>query len=244
MSYYPLVSEPAVSEAGVAELTVPLTSKRRDLAVLLQKLQHVVPSIALLVQGIARLGHEAHGWSRALGAAEVGASVLVIGAFARLVRATRRGAHVAHGAEAHHGVDWVDLLLGGMLAVEVWAHWHESGHIKRPTALLAVAMVVIGLLHGTIAGAATRRRSLRVTDEGVRASRRPFSHFRATWAELAAVEIEPRKARLVRRDGKSYVIDLGDLHNAADVRQVLEAARLRLPAAEVLEPEATPPGSA
>jgi hypothetical protein len=226
----------------VPELAVPLTSKRRELGALLQKLQHVVPSIPLLLQGIERVAHEGHGWSRALGAAEIVTSVLVVGTFARVVRATRSG-HVDHNAAAHHGVDWVDLFLAAMLAVEVWAHWHETGHVKRPTVLLACTMVVLGLLHGRIVGAADRRRGVWVTDDGIHASRRPFSHFRATWADLAAIDLGPRQARLVRRDGELYVLDLGDLRNAADVREVLEAARLRIPTAEQ-DAEPTPPRAA
>ena len=225
----------------MSELAIPLTSKRRDVGLILQKLQHVLPSLALLFQGIERLGHEAHAWSRLLGVAEVATSALVIGAFVRLVRATRQGRHADHPAAAHHGVDWVDVFIGAMLAVEVWAHWQETGHIKRPTVLVAVGMLVIGLLHGRIAGWAGLRRGLWVTEEGIRASRRPFSHFRATWAELAAIEIEPRQARLVRRDGQAYTFDLADLRNAADVRQALEGARLRLPVPEPgAEPARTP----
>jgi hypothetical protein len=216
----------------VSELVVPLTSKRRDIGAIFQKLQHVLPSLPLLLQGMDRLRHEAHAWSRLLGVAEIATSALVIGAFVRLVRTTRQGRLTDHPPQAHHGVDWVDLCIGAMLTVEVWAHWYETGHLKRPTILLAVGMLVLGSLHGRIAGWAGRRRGLWVTDDGIRASRRPFSHFRATWAELAAIEIEPRQARLVRRDGKAYVLDLADLHNAAEVRQALEGARLRLPTPE------------
>ena len=215
----------------MSELAVPLTSKRREFGALLQKLQHVVPSLPLLFHGIERVGHDGHGWSRALGVAEIVTSVLVVGAFARQVRATRSG-HVDPGAETHHHVDWVDLFLAAMLAVEVWAHWHETGHIKRPTVLVAITMLVLGLFHGRIVGAGNRRRGVWVTDDGIHVSRRPFSHFRATWADLAAIDLGPRQARVVRRDGELYVLDLGDLRNAAEVREVLEAARLRLPAAE------------
>ena len=91
--------------------------------------------------------------------------------------------------------------LAAMLFVEVWAHWHESGHVKRPTVVLAVGMLVLGLLHGRIAGAANRRRGLWVDDAGIRVSPRPFRRFRATWSELAAIDLTPREARIVRRDG-------------------------------------------
>ena len=89
-----------------------------------------------------------------------------------------------------------------MLGIEVWAHWYESGHIKRPTVVMAVGIFAVGLLHGKIAraadvaGAQNRRRRVAVGGP-------PFQNFTATWDELAAVEIEPSEARLVRKDGKA-----------------------------------------
>ena len=89
-----------------------------------------------------------------------------------------------------------------MLGVEVWAHWYESGHIKRPTVVMAVGIFVVGLLHGKIAARAGRRQALRIDDAGLAIGGRPFQNFTATWDELAAVDIEPERARLVRKDGK------------------------------------------
>ena len=233
------------------ELVVPIQSRRRDLAQLLQKLQHVVPAAPLLFQGISRLQHEPHGWSLLLAAGEVGISVLVVGAFIRTVRTARRTDHADHGdAHAGHGVDWVDLLIGAMLGVEVWAHWYETGHIKRPMAVMAVGIFVVGLLHGTIAARAGRRQALKIDDAGLAVSGRPFRKFTATWDELAAVEIEPKRARLVRKDGKVRTFNFADLRNAADVREALQGVRLRVPAiaaaaadsnADAGEPEPLPP---
>ena len=212
------------------ELVVPLRSRRRDLAQLLQKLQHVVPAAPLLFQGISRLQHEPHGWSLLLAAGEVGVSVLVVGAFLRTVRTARRTHDADHGdAHASHGVDWVDLLIGAMLGVEVWAHWYESGHIKRPTVVMAVGIFVIGLLHGKIAARASRRQALKIDDAGLAIGGRPFQNFTATWDELAAVDIEPERARLVRTDGKVRVVNFSDLRNAADVREALQGVKLRVP---------------
>jgi hypothetical protein len=52
----------------VPEQIVPLWSRRRENAALLQKLQHVVPAAALVVQGARRLAREPHAWSFTLGA--------------------------------------------------------------------------------------------------------------------------------------------------------------------------------
>jgi hypothetical protein len=167
----------------------------------------------------------------------------VIVAFARQIRA-RREDQPAHGGAEHaagHGIDWVDLFLGAMLAVEVWAHWHESGHVKRPTVLLAVAMVVIGLLHGRIAAFGARRNALRIDDTGVDVGGKPFRRFKASWDQLEAAEIDTEQARLVRRDGKTRTIDLRDLRNAADVRAALEGVHLRIAPRPAPGDAATPP---
>ncbi|MEO5822985.1 MAG: hypothetical protein ABIT71_20970 [Vicinamibacteraceae bacterium] len=200
------------------------------MAAFFQKVQHVLPAGALLTQGLARLRDEPHGWSFALGTAELVISVVVVVAFVRQLVAMRQARHGGHAGGAHHthGIDWVDLFLGAMLVVEVWAHWHESGHIKRPAVLLAVVMLTIGLLHGKIAAFGARRNALRIDDAGIDVGGKPFRRFRATWDQLAAVDITPNRARLVRRDGGVRELNLRDLPNAADVRAALEGIRLRL----------------
>ena len=208
---------------------VPLQSRRRERAAVVQKLQHVVSAAALLTQGLARLQHEPQGWSLALAAAELVVSVTVAVAFVWQVRSTWRGGHAAHGEGARgHGVDWVDVFLGAMLGVEVWAHWHESGHIKRPTVLLAMVMVAIGLLHGRLAARGAQRRTLRLDDDGIDVGGRPFRRFRATWDQLASIDVGTERARLVRLDGRVRIIDFRDLHESGGVREALEEARLRL----------------
>jgi hypothetical protein len=217
---------------AVPEQLVPIRSRKREFAQVMQKLQHVVPAAPLLFQGISRLQREPHGWSLLLAVAEVGISVLVLGAFIRQLRSTRSRADDQHEHHAAHGIDWIDVAIGVMLGIEVWAHWYESGHVKRPIVLMAVAIFVIGLLHGRIAARGARRLALKIDDAGVAIGGRPFQNFTAAWTELADVVIEPQRARLVRRDGKTREINLEDLRNAAEVRAALEGIRLRLALAE------------
>lgn len=222
-----------------------LLSKRREHAQLLQQLQHVVPALPLLSQGAARLAHEGHRWSLVLGAAEVGVSALVLVAFVRTLRARFRSSNAdghgeghssGHAGHAAHGVDWVDLFLGAMLLIEVWAHWFESGHIKRPTVLLAVVMVAVGLLHGKVAALGNRRRALRIGDQGISVGNKFGSRFTLNWDEIASIDIGERTAQITGVKGQSKKINLADLKNAADVRAALHAARARLaPAPEVPE---------
>jgi hypothetical protein len=211
----------------VPDLIVPLVSKRRERAKLFQKLQHVLPAGVLLMHGLDRLQTGADVASRVLGAAEAGTSLLVIATFVRSVRRRREAAHVSASHDAHHAVDWVDLFLGAMLAVEVWSHWHETGHLRRPTVLLAVTMVALGLFHGRLTAFTTRRRSLRIGASGLTVGGRFLGRWDADWAQIVRIDLDARYARIVRKDGRVRTIDLNDLANAGDVRLALEDARLR-----------------
>ena len=89
-------------------------------------------------------------------------SVLVIGAFAPHRYAPHAGSRRAEAAvDTRSTVSTGSICCRGvMLGVEVWAHWYESGHIKRPMVVIAVVMFAVGLLHGSIAargGAASCR---------------------------------------------------------------------------------------
>ena len=219
--------------SAVTDLSVPLLSMWRQGAMLAQKIQHAVPSVALLGHGAVRLTHETTPLSLALGASEITVGALVIVSFVRAIRAIR--AKTVAADHAHHGsVDWLDIFIGAMLAVEVWAHWHETGRIQRPSALLVLITIGLGLGHGWFAARQQRRRMLRVSETGVSIGRGKFvPAFTASWKELRAVEIGPQTARVVKKDGSAKRINLADLKNADAVRAALEAARVRVPAVGV-----------
>jgi hypothetical protein len=128
----------------------PKNVRRRAKGRLLQKVQHAVPGIVLLQEGIHGLQTGAHGWHLALAIAEIATSALV---FLTLIRAVRtmtaqmKGGGVPH---PHYGIDWVDIFLGLMLFTEAWAKYQHNGHISRPTLLLAVVMIALGLFFGKL----------------------------------------------------------------------------------------------
>src|SRR5436190_4218564 len=167
------------------KVEVALRSKRRERVQLFQKVQHGLPSVVLLLNGLRGLEHE--GLGRLVAMAEIVSSVLVIGSLARSFARSRRS-HV-HEDHPHHGVDWVDIFLAAMLAVEAWSHFRETGHLQRPTVLLAATMLILGLMHGRIAAIHARRRSLRADDEGVTIGGRFFTRFTARWDEIDRIEI-------------------------------------------------------
>jgi len=70
-------------------ISVPIRYRRAQRGLFIQKLQHAIPSIVVLGDGIEHLSHEPQGLDLWLGAAEVGVSLLVIGSVIRGFRMLR-----------------------------------------------------------------------------------------------------------------------------------------------------------
>jgi hypothetical protein len=212
-------------------ISVPIRYRRAQRGLFIQKLQHAIPSIVVLGDGIEHLSHEPHGLDLWLGVAEVGVSLLVIGSVIRgfrLLRAETAANVVVH--HAHHGVDWIDICLGAMLSVEAYAKYHATAHVPRPTIVMAIAMFTIGMMHGRLAAWGDRRRQLRVDADGLSLWVRPFKQLRLAWAEVAGIEIDDRAAVITAIDGRSQRIDLIDVLNPNAVREAINAARTELDA--------------
>jgi hypothetical protein len=132
----------------VTTTVTPARQRRRAVGRLLQKVQHALPGILLMSEGVHSLQAGAHGWHLALAIAEVATSAVVFIALIKAIRQLRdqtRGGAVPH---LHTGIDWVDIFLGVMVFTEAWAKYVETGHIARPTILLGVVMVVLGVFGG------------------------------------------------------------------------------------------------
>jgi hypothetical protein len=212
------------------DVSIELQSRRKDRAELVQKVQHVVPAVVLLFAGLQSLAAGVAGIERAIAAVEIVTCVLIVGAFARRVRAMRQGTHVrSHGARGH-GVDWIDIFVSAMLAVEVWEHWHATGHIRRPTVLLSATMLVLGLGHGRLQASLLRRSALRITDAGIKIGSRLrwLRAFSASWSEIARIDLSDTSVRIVLKSGRMRRINLADLRNADEVRDAIRAAARRL----------------
>jgi hypothetical protein len=208
---------------AVADLVVPIEMRRRVWALLVQKLQHVLPSIVLLGDGIQHL-ERPDGLLRSFGIFEIVTSAVVIVLFLREVRAARRGAHRAHH---EHAVDWLDVCLAGMLVVEAASHHQDTNHWPRPTLLVAATMLVAGLAHGRIMAFAKRRRSLRVENAGLSRGLKFFRRFSATWDRIAGIRIGESRAVIALRGGEEHVINLAELDDADRVSAALQEAHRR-----------------
>lgn len=210
-----------------AELSVPLLSIRRERGRWAQKLQHAIPAFILLGAGVRGLAQGERGLGLALALGELAVSFLLLRTLVKEIKEARRP---HSGPAGHsHGVDWFDIFAGGVLAAEALEHWHTRHHLPRPTLLMAVAMVLIGIFHGKIAAFGNRRQALSLDAAGLGLRKRLLARrFFARWQEIERIDLDERTARIVVRDGRERRIDLADLRNAAEVRQALLAARERL----------------
>jgi hypothetical protein len=225
-------------------LTVPLRSKRRERALLAQKIQHVVAGVMLLVAGLQALGEEHHGFPFALALFEIVSSALLIGSAVFAFKKARRPVDHEHLPHLHHGgVDWMDIFAAGVLFAEVAEHWHLKHHIQRPAVLTAVTVLVLGLFHGRIARRAERRFTIRVGDDDLYVGGKPFRTLRSRWADLLSIDIGPRYATIKTRAGRERRLDLTDLEGATHVRAALAEAGRRLagPTPSSLPAESVPP---
>jgi hypothetical protein len=211
---------------------VPLRSKRRERALLAQKLQHGAPAVVLLASGLQALREQPHGFALSLALFEVASSALLIGTVIRALRQARRPANAAASAHPHHGVDWIDVFTAGVLFAEAGERYHMTHHIARPTILMAVTLLTVGLLHGRILRRFGKRQTLRVEEDGLYVGGKPFRSITARWADVTSIDVGERYATILIRGGRQRKLDLSDLEGAQHVRHALGVAQGRLLPAE------------
>lgn len=218
---------------------VPVRYRRTEKGLFVQKLQHVVPAIIVLGDGISHLQHGPSGMTLALGAAEVVASVLVMGSMIREMRQLRAPSRGRGHAHASHGVDWIDLFLGAMLLVEAYAKFDATARLPRPTIVLGLVLIILGLAHGRMAAWGDRRRSLTVDDGGISVPGRFLRRLSLQWSEVAEITMAPAKARVIAHDGRDQELDLADAVEPDQIRAALIEARARLESYHVQQAQRT-----
>jgi quercetin dioxygenase-like cupin family protein len=209
----------------VTDTVIPFLSRRRDRALIVSRLPHVIAAVVLLGDGLLRFRGESFPYTRLLAAAEVLTSTLVLGTFALAVRTILRNDENDHAAAESHGIDWIDLCLAGMFTIEAVAQHVETGHWSRPTVLLAATMLLLALAHGPLMAIARRRRGMTMTSKGLKIGR-PFPAFSAEWAELKPIEVGEQWAVLQTIHGRERRIDLKDLGNEKQVRDAMREAEI------------------
>ena len=214
-------------EADLTPIAIPMRSKRRRRAQLVQKIQHLLPAVLLIFSAGATFQEDPHGAARVIAIVEAVVSLLFIASVARAVRQARTGEATAGHA---HAIDWADVFVAGVFFAEGVERWRVRGHTKimQPAFLTALGMLLLGLFHGRIFNAVDRHRSLRVDDNGLSMGRRPFGRFTAPWTAITSIDVDARYARIVKRDGRERRIDFHDLEDPGPVRRALEDARRRI----------------
>lgn len=210
-------------------MIVPLRSKRAERAQLGQKLQHLGPAVVLFGSGFQTLRGSPHGLALVLALFEVVSSLLLLVTMGHAVRSAARRVDADASLHAHHGVAWIEIFTAAVLVAEAWEHYELTHHVKRPTVLMALTLLVIGVLHPKILARAQRRRTLRVDDEGLYVGTKKFRRpIRAKWDEVASIDVGDRYGVITLKNGQMRKLDLQDLEGSNHVRTALAAARERL----------------
>lgn len=218
-----------MTEAQADLVTVPLRSRRLKRVQLVQKIQHAVPALGLLVGGAESLSAGAHGFELVLAVAGIAISGFLGVSIVRGLRAARRGPTSAHHHDHQgHGVDWTDIWVAGVLFTEAAETWHVRHHIAGPVILTGVVTLGLGLFHGRMAARVERRRSLRLTGERLVVGGPPWKRLNARWGDITHINMTEHEAVIHTHKGRRRRIDFLDLENAADVRAALEQAQQRL----------------
>jgi hypothetical protein len=172
------------------------------------------------------------GWDLALAITEIVVGLLMLGALAYGNRhlMKRRPDHAHEPHHSHSGVVWENFIAAAVVLAEGWEHrMHGGHHFPRPAILLAVALIATGLFHGRLMRAGQRRRTLRVSEEGLTVPGRRFQRkIVAKWPDVASIEIGERWAVVTTRAGRARKLDLADLQGSDAVRNALATARQRL----------------
>ena len=214
--------------ATTGNVAVKMRSRRQERAQFAQHIQHAVPTVGLLAAAWQSLSTGAEGFELALAVAEIATSVLLIGGILRGVRKLRAKDH-GHGHALHaHRIEWLDIFAAGVLLTEAAEHWHLTHRVQGPTLLLASATLAMGLTHGRTKSLFGRARALELTAEHFVIPGKPFRGIKARWSDVKHIKLTDDHAEILLRSGRRRRINLRDLKNAAEVRDLLTQAQQRL----------------
>jgi hypothetical protein len=200
-------------------LTIFLDDRRRRLAQLLSKLQHVCAGFPLLFIGVNRLVTDES--DRPIAVLEVAIATAVLVAFAQELRAEWR--HSAKDPETapHPEVGWFDLAAGFLLIFEAFHGAHTKPGYLRPPFLAGLVAIALGLFHRRLQNFAHHRRYITIDDIGVELRSSPLRRLKIRWADLASIDLSEAKIVFHRTNGRRRSIRLSWYGNADAVRRAV-----------------------
>ena len=165
---------------------------------------------------------------------EVDAFVVVnaLAGFALVVAIVQGARNLLKGKASSTGVNIVGVF-GGIAGIAEGLHRLHRAHFTfgQKHFALGVLTVAAGLLTasmGFMMERMERRRSLSITDTGMRMRLNKFRRFNVAWADIASITLSSSEARIARHLGRAAVVPLKRLLNREEVSEaIVEAAAER-----------------
>ena len=175
----------------------------------IQGARHVLVGLTLALAGGQAIadGHHAS-WVDYLALVS---GLLLLVAFVRELRASRRPQHHAH---ASHGINWIDVFAAAVTFVEA-AHLQHLGKVRLPIAygFVALLLLAVGLSHGRL----SQMRRLIVDESGFDIRLQPWKRVQRQWREFSAIAADDTSITLTGLDGAETRLDLADAPQRAAV---------------------------
>jgi len=195
-------------------VTIYLEDRRVHAADWIQKFQHLLAGVPLLMVGIGKL---AEGSEISMALLEITIAFGVFVTFAKEAYTASKGRHAA----SHSPISWFDLAAGILLIFEAFhGHRVKPGYL-RPQFLSGVVTLMLGLVHGRLHARRSRRRYLKLDESGLEFRNGPFRRFAFAWSDLASVDLAGKRAVFFRKDGGQRTLRLTHIINRGEVHQAL-----------------------
>lgn len=189
-----------------------LVDRRRKLLNKYEAVQQGAAAVVLITAGYDRL-QSAPETPSVFSAALIAAGVLLLLVAARELR----------GHESKH-VGVLNLVAGVALLTEWGVSVADGGKLFRPSLVMGLLSLGLGLFHARVQRGRKNRRTLRMDADGLAFWLNPFRRFRVRWVELAWISVQPTEIRLRRLSGRQHRIPLRRLENAPEVSAAVLAA--------------------
>jgi hypothetical protein len=208
---------------------IPLDDRRLERASKAEAFQQAIAAVVLFSAGYDR-------FESSTGGALIFAAALIAAGGMLLWTAFR----------AFRGkVPWHPGLLNLAAGVALLTEWAvklaaDGGKIIKPSLVMAVLSLGLGLFHPFIERRRASHRFLRLDADGISYRRGGFRRFDVRWDALESISVLPKEILFQRRSGRPHRIPLRHLGNAAEVVEVVLSASRAAGIAAPLEAAALP----